>query len=180
MDTESSRRFGAIDDVDAFAALWRDSHARLLGVARRITGGRADAEDVVQDAFCAAWRARSGYAGTAQPSTWLHRIMVNAALMHLRRRRRRPTEALDDVPEHVLAAGNDCPLTEAIRGEQLRALAHALATLSAADRDVVLADDGTDPCGGRTDGVSRSAWKSRRFRARRHLKHELDCAGVPP
>ena len=180
MLTDCHSRFGSANDDDAFAALWRDGHGRLLGVARRMTGGRADAEDVVQDAFCAAWRARAGYSGAAHPSTWLHRITVNAALMHLRRRRRRPSEALDALPEFVLVDDSDDALAQAIHAEQQQALASALATLSPGDRDVVLAEDGADPCGGRGDGVTRSAWKSRRFRARRHLKRALDCAGVPP
>jgi RNA polymerase sigma-70 factor (ECF subfamily) len=180
MDTTCNPRFGAHDDVDAFLALWRDGRGRLLGVARRMTGGRADAEDVVQDAFCAAWRARAGYAGAAHPSTWLHRITVNAALMHLRRRRRRPTEALDALPECLFVDDGDDALAQSIHAEQREALSRALAALSPADRDVVLAEDGDDPCGGRGDGVTRSAWKSRRFRARRHLKLVLDCAGAPP
>jgi RNA polymerase sigma-70 factor (ECF subfamily) len=180
MTTETHARFGADDDVDAFVDLWHDGRGRLLGVARRMTGARADAEDVVQDAFCAAWRARAGYAGAAHPSTWLHRITVNAALMHLRRRRRRPTEALDALPEFVLVDDADDALAQSIHAEQRLALESALALLSPADRDVVLAEDGADPCGGRADGVTRSAWKSRRFRARRHLKRALDCAGAPP
>jgi RNA polymerase sigma factor (sigma-70 family) len=180
MTTNQHALFGQADDAEAFASLWRDGRGRLLGVARRMTGVRADAEDVVQDAFCAAWRARAGYAGAAHASTWLHRITVNAALMHLRQRRRRPGEPLDQLPDAVLVDDADDPLAEALHAEQQRALAAALATLSPGDRDVVLAEDGGDPCGGRTDGVTRSAWKSRRFRARRHLRHALDCAGVYP
>jgi RNA polymerase sigma-70 factor (ECF subfamily) len=180
MNTESGIRFGSSADGAIFAALWHDARFRLLGVARRMTGSRADAEDVLQEAFCAAWRARAGYAGVAQPVTWLHRITVNAALMHLRRRRRRPTEALDESAEERLVDDALDPLAAIVRDEGLQALAAALQTLPALDRAVVLAEDGTDPCGGRTDDVTRSAWKSRRFRARRHLRTALIGAGVPP
>jgi RNA polymerase sigma-70 factor (ECF subfamily) len=85
-------------DGAAFETLVRTHSTRLLAVARRMMGGNeADARDVVQEAFLQAHRAIGGFNGTARASTWLHRIVVNAALMNLRSRRRRRDEAIDEL-----------------------------------------------------------------------------------
>jgi RNA polymerase sigma-70 factor (ECF subfamily) len=65
-------------------------------VARRFLHNDEDARDTVQDAFLSAFRCISRFERRAQLSTWLHRIVVNAALMKLRTRRRRPEELIDD------------------------------------------------------------------------------------
>ena len=61
----------------------------MLATARRLVRTDEDARDVLQEAFLAAFRAFDSFAGAARLSTWLHRIVVNAALMKLRSRRRR-------------------------------------------------------------------------------------------
>jgi RNA polymerase sigma-70 factor (ECF subfamily) len=61
---------------------------RLLAVARRFTRNEDDAQDVLQSAYLSAFRALKDFEGTCQLSTWLHRIVVNTALMKLRSRRR--------------------------------------------------------------------------------------------
>ncbi len=81
----------------AFEALVRVYGGRLLAVARRFTRSDEDAQDVVQSAYLNAFRALDDFAGTAQLSTWLHRIVVNAALMKLRARRRKPEESIEDL-----------------------------------------------------------------------------------
>lgn len=82
-------------DEDAFAELVRATSGRLLAVARRMLGNDEDARDALQDGLLAAHRALGSFRGTARISTWLHRIVVNAALMKLRSRRRRPEESID-------------------------------------------------------------------------------------
>jgi RNA polymerase sigma-70 factor, ECF subfamily len=84
-------------DEQAFDSLVRTYGGRMLMVARRYMGNDEDARDVVQTAYLSAFRALSQFDGTAQLSTWLHRIVVNAALMKLRSRRRRPEEPIDDL-----------------------------------------------------------------------------------
>ncbi len=85
-------------DAAAFETLVRTHGGRLLAVARRMMGGNeADARDVVQDALLQAHRAIASFNGTSRLSTWLHRVVVNAALMKLRSRRRRPEESIDDL-----------------------------------------------------------------------------------
>jgi RNA polymerase sigma-70 factor (ECF subfamily) len=81
----------------AFEAMVRVYGGRLLAVARRLTRIDEDAQDVVQSAYLNAFRALPDFAGTAQLSTWLHRIVVNTALMKLRSRRRKPEESIEDL-----------------------------------------------------------------------------------
>jgi RNA polymerase sigma-70 factor (ECF subfamily) len=79
----------------AFEALVRAFGARLLATARRLVGNEEDARDVVQSAYLSAFRAIGQFEGSAQLSTWLHRIVVNTALMRLRSRRRKPEESIE-------------------------------------------------------------------------------------
>ena len=82
---------------EAFEQLVRQYSGRLLAVARRFLGNEPDAHDAVQDAFLSAFKAIGQFTGTAKLSTWLHRIVVNAALMKLRSRRRKPEESIDEL-----------------------------------------------------------------------------------
>ena len=79
----------------AFEALIRTFGARMLSVARRIVGNDEDARDVVQSAYLSAFRAIGSFEGSSQLSTWLHRVVVNTALMRLRSRRRKPEESIE-------------------------------------------------------------------------------------
>jgi RNA polymerase sigma-70 factor (ECF subfamily) len=84
-------------DPKAFETLVRSQTARMLNVARRILGDEHDARDAVQDAFLSAFRAIERFDGRSQLSTWLHRVVTNAALMKLRTRKRRPERSIDDL-----------------------------------------------------------------------------------
>jgi RNA polymerase sigma-70 factor (ECF subfamily) len=83
-------------EEDAFEDLVRRHSTRLIGLARRILGDEDLARDAVQDAFLNAFRALDGFNGDARLGSWLHRIVVNAALAKLRQRRRRPESFLSD------------------------------------------------------------------------------------
>src|SRR5689334_8699909 len=82
-------------DDDAFAEVVRTLGGRMLAVARRFMKDDDAARDVVQDAFLSAFRGIHNFDGQAQLSTWLHRIVVNAALMRLRSRQRRPEQSIE-------------------------------------------------------------------------------------
>jgi RNA polymerase sigma-70 factor (ECF subfamily) len=81
----------------AFEAVVRLYGRRLLAVARRFMSSDEDAQDVVQSAYLNAFRALDDFEATAQLSTWLHRIVVNTALMTLRSRRRKREESIEDL-----------------------------------------------------------------------------------
>lgn len=79
----------------AFEEMIRAYGGRLLAVARRITRNDEDARDVLQASYLSAFRSLGSFEGTCQLSTWLHRIVVNNALMKLRTRRRKKEESFD-------------------------------------------------------------------------------------
>lgn len=82
-------------DEAAFEQLVRLYGGRLLAVARRIVGSDEDARDIVQEAFLNAFKSLDRFEGNAKLSTWLHRIAVNAALMKLRTRKRKPEQSIE-------------------------------------------------------------------------------------
>jgi RNA polymerase sigma-70 factor (ECF subfamily) len=82
-------------DEAAFEQVVRSYGGRLLAVARRIVNSEEDARDAVQDAFLNAFRSLDRFEGNAKLSTWLHRIVVNAALMKLRTRKRKPEQSIE-------------------------------------------------------------------------------------
>jgi RNA polymerase sigma-70 factor, ECF subfamily len=84
-------------DDRAFEDLVRTYGSRLLAVARRFVRNDEDAQDVVQSAYLSAFRALEHFEGNCQLSTWLHRIVVNTALMRLRSRKRKPEESIEDL-----------------------------------------------------------------------------------
>ena len=84
-------------DDQAFATLMRQHAGRMLSTARRILRNDDDAQDAVQEAFLSAARAIDGFAGGSKVSTWLHRIVINTALMKLRARKRRAEEPIEDL-----------------------------------------------------------------------------------
>lgn len=82
---EDLARAAAGGDGAAFAALLSRVYDRLFALAFRLTGSRAEAEDLTQD-VCAALPAKLGaFRGQSRLTTWLYRVVVNAA--HDRRRR---------------------------------------------------------------------------------------------
>ncbi len=85
------------NDGAAFAELVRAQGPRMLAVARRLLRDDDDAADAVQEAFISAFRAIGNFEGGAKLSTWLHRIVVNASLMRLRNRTRRPELSIDEL-----------------------------------------------------------------------------------
>jgi RNA polymerase sigma-70 factor, ECF subfamily len=72
----------------AFEEMVRRFGGRLLATARQYLRSEADACDVLQDALLCAFKSIDTFKGDSQLSTWLHRILVNSALMHLRAKRR--------------------------------------------------------------------------------------------
>ena len=83
--TKNEMAFLAIDSKgDALDELFTRCRDRLYKTARRVMGNSNEAEDALQDGLLSAFRNLSGFKGRSQFSTWLTRIVVNAALMRLR------------------------------------------------------------------------------------------------
>jgi RNA polymerase sigma-70 factor (ECF subfamily) len=69
----------------------------MLAVAKRIVVDTAIAEDVVQEAFSSVFENLDSFRGDSSLKTWIHRIVVNQALMALRKQRRRNEQPIDQL-----------------------------------------------------------------------------------
>lgn len=169
----------------AYEELVRANASRLLAVTRRMLGSEEDARDAVQEAFLSAFRALPRFQGDARLSTWLHRIAVNAALMRLRTRRRKPEVAIDDLMPRFLEDGHHAeppqpwPGADELIGreETRRAVRDAIDRLPETHRTVLLLRDieGIDTAEvAEMLGISPGAVKTRLHRARAALRELVD------
>jgi RNA polymerase sigma-70 factor (ECF subfamily) len=83
-------------EESAFEQLVRSTSGRLLATARRLLRNEEDARDAVQSAFIRAFQSLGRFRQESRLSTWLHRILVNEALMRLRSRKS-SEESIDDL-----------------------------------------------------------------------------------
>jgi RNA polymerase sigma-70 factor (ECF subfamily) len=120
-------------------------HQRLVfGLALRVVGDRADAEEVAQDTFERAYHALAGYPAERVTAMrlrpWLARIALNLARNRLRRRPP-PARSLEDgdgQPLAVPAPAAAEPAAVAERGQERELLAGLLAGLPRAYREAVV------------------------------------------
>jgi RNA polymerase sigma-70 factor (ECF subfamily) len=172
----------------AFELLVHENGARLLAVCRRFLRSEEDARDALQDAFVSAFRSLDRFEGGSRLSTWLHRICVNACLMKLRSRRRRPEEAIEDLLPKFLEDGHaavpSAPWEGSVealleRAETRALVRSAIDRLPESYRTVLLLRDieelDTDETA-RVLEVSSNAVKIRLHRARQALRELLDPA----
>ncbi|MEM9714673.1 MAG: sigma-70 family RNA polymerase sigma factor [Actinomycetota bacterium] len=131
----------ATDDgeVPSWEEVARDHGRFLFTVAYRLTGNHEEAQDLVQDVLLRVRRGLPGY----RPGNlrgWLARITTNAFLDDVRRKQRRPTNALPDDPDRVLPAAASAEEASAQRSlpDHLQA---ALAALPEDFRAVVVLSD---------------------------------------
>jgi RNA polymerase sigma-70 factor, ECF subfamily len=154
-------------DRFAFERLVEQHEQRMYTLAARVLGSREDAADAVQEALVRAWLALPRFRGDARFSTWLYRIVVNAA--HDLRPKRRDAPA-DELPE--AADPRDRFAEQELSGELQRALDALDETYRVA---VVLYD--VLGCSyaeiAEMTGVAEGTVKSRIFRGRSELAQRL-------
>ncbi len=136
-DAELERRWLA-GDTSALGDVHRRYGRRLEGVAYRILGNHADAQDVVQRVFLALPRA--AYRGSASLWSYLHRAAVNGSVNLIRARRRRHDAHERVLAESLLADAQATPSPEAqvLEGELLAAVARALLEVKPRHRRVLV------------------------------------------
>lgn len=172
-------------DEKAYETLVREHSGRMLAVARRFLRSEDDAGDAVQEAFVSAFRAIDRFEGGARISTWLHRIVVNAALMKLRTRRRRPEASIDELlprwkeDGHPVDAPEPWSAEKLVQQDQLRGLVQdGIDRLPDSYREVLILRDieelDTQEAAGAL-GISTNAVKTRLHRARQALREVLDA-----
>jgi RNA polymerase sigma-70 factor, ECF subfamily len=121
-------------DARAFGSLVREHERRAYAVARAIVTSHEDAEDTVQEAFLHAYRALGRFLPDQAFGAWLHRIVANAALDVMRRRKVRDADAL---PDTVAAHFRDPAEASDLRSR----LRTAMSALSERQRAVIVLHD---------------------------------------
>lgn len=167
-------------DDAAFAAEYTAHFARVRGVALGIVRSPALAEDIAQEAFVRAWRARARFTPQARFSTWVARIAVNASLDYLKSGRRRYELSVADLPPAATPARVERTLVE----QQTAAAVHrAIDALPAMYREPLLLRDieglSYAEVSQRT-GLPASTLKMRVLRARRKVGETLLATGEWP
>jgi len=171
---------------EAFETLVRTYAAGLLRVARRFLNNEEDARDAVQDAFISAFRSIQKFEAGSKLSTWLHRIVINSALMKLRTRRRHPEEDLDELLPRFQADGHQLEPSvewavsadEMVERKETRELVRkSIDELPESYRVVLLMRDIEEMSTDETAkglGITPAAVKVRLHRARQALRTILD------
>jgi RNA polymerase sigma-70 factor (ECF subfamily) len=157
---------------------------RVYRVAWRMLANDADAEDVTQDVLLQVVRKLETFRGESSLATWLHRITVNAALAHRRKRalikERQVKDPLEQFPGSSHAAGGRrsaaTPDEQALSHEMRQLIDGALAGLPPPYRDVYVLSDveglANAEIGSRLE-LSLPAVKSRLHRARLMMREAL-------
>ena len=169
-------------DALAFEEIVSRYESKVMSLALRFTRNQEDAEEVMQDVFTTVYRKIEGFRGQSAFSSWLYRIVVNAAFMKLRKRKQDQTVPLEDIlkqsqvvpalksPERALVD------SQTIRNEMLEALESAIRKLPDDYRPVfILRDvDGlTSREVSRILDLTVPAVKSRLHRSRLMLRRRL-------
>src|SRR5215203_734852 len=171
----------ARQDHAAFEALMRRHNSRLFRVARAILKDDGEAEDAVQDAYVDAYRHASSFQGSAQASTWLTRIVINQALMRLRKQKRErvvvPFAGGEGSEEgQVVDERAELPSSTAWRAELRRILERRIDDLPLGFRTVFVmreVDDMTIPEIAECLSIPEATVRTRLFRARALLRESL-------
>ena len=162
-------------DRSAFATLVDRFERRALAVAIRVLGRREDAEDAVQQAFLRLYESRASYNPRWRLNTWFYRILVNACIDELRRRRPADPADVAEMP------GADNPERAAIHRDLSRSLQAALVAVPTEARialTLYYGDGRSYQEIGRIRGVSVNTVKTHLRRGRLALRRALRRQGV--
>jgi RNA polymerase sigma-70 factor (ECF subfamily) len=176
---------GAGSDQE-YETVIREALARMVRVAERYVGDRDDAWDCAQEALILAIRKFDQFEGRSQVTSWLHRIVVNCALSHMRRRSSQSEVPIDDLlPQfdqeglHVHPfAVTDVPADELLQRDDARRQVHqSIQALPDNYRAVLLMRDIEEMSVSdiaTTLSVTENAAKVRIHRARSALRRHLE------
>jgi RNA polymerase sigma-70 factor, ECF subfamily len=175
--------------VGAFEELVGRTEVQLYRVAMRVVRNESDAQEVLQESYLSAWRSLPKFEGRSQFGSWMHRIVVNNSLMHLRTRNRHPEIGIHDIDHTELDIARAAYDVSAVRdGQPTRPdqelqskelLRHIEKTVNALPDKLkeifVLREvrELSNEDAAATLGVSKPAAKTRLHRARRVLRQTL-------
>jgi RNA polymerase sigma factor (sigma-70 family) len=179
-------------DHGAFETLMRKYNGKLFRIARAILKDDGDAEDALQDAYLEAYRHLDEFRGGSELSTWLTRIVINQALMRVRKDKRRSaivpfrngmTTDADGAEAQVPDNRSESPSASAIRAETRRILERRIDELPSAFRAVfVMREVEEMPIDeiAQCLSITPATVRTRLFRARALLRaalaHDIDVA----
>lgn len=171
-----------------FAAIADQFHARMIMRAHRIATSREEAEDIVQEAYLKALRGLPKFRGDSKMESWLYSIVRNAALEHLRNRRRsgfgqRASVPSDDADQTMIEIPDTRPDPEeaCAQGEIEQMLLSEIGKLDARCRRTVqmcFLNETPYQVAAQSMGVGVSTIKSRIFRGKRLLRKALSPCAV--
>jgi RNA polymerase sigma factor (sigma-70 family) len=181
-------------DQTAFEVLMRKYNGKLFRIARAILKDDRDAEDVLQEAYLDAYRHIQDFRGDSEVGTWLTRIVINQALMRLRKEKRRsvivPFRAAraneaEQGEADVVDNRTESPSNRVLRAEIRRILERRIDELPLSFRTVFVMREVEDMSVQETAeclGLSPATVRTRLFRARgllrESLAREMDIAAV--
>ncbi len=162
-------------DHDAFRYLVERHQNVVFGTAYNMTGNRALAEELAQDAFLSAWKGIRGFRRGSPFKPWLMRILVNTVMAHRRKR------SVETTPIEESAWADDAEHPAALAESRLerQTVQRAIRGLSPEHRQVVVLRyfaDMTVPEVARASGVNEGTVKSRLHRAHQALRQRLGDA----
>ena len=164
---------------ELFEQIVSEHSSFVYNVAYRMMGNPDDADEVVQDTFLSAWRARDRFRGDAKVTTWLYRIATNAALMRLRKNSRKKEVSIDptEVYQRIDRADwADAPDRAALNNELLEEIQRGIAHLPEDAKTAVILRDVqgiTNDEAAQVLNISVSALKARLHRGRVMLRNIL-------
>jgi RNA polymerase sigma-70 factor (ECF subfamily) len=161
-------------DEVAYRLLSRRHVPAMLGLARRILGNAADAEDVAQEAMLRVWTHAPRWQPLAQFRTWLTRVVVNLCLDRKRRASWVALEAAGEIVDPALGATE-----QAEHNERDRLVAGAIAGLPARQRTAIVLTYGDGMSNAQVAEVldtTVSAVETLLVRAKQNLRRALDDA----
>jgi RNA polymerase sigma-70 factor (ECF subfamily) len=172
-------------DPAAFEMLMRRHNGKLFRIARSILKDDVEAEDALQDAYLDAYRHIADFRGAAQVGTWLTRIVINQALIRLRRQKRdrvvvpfadRDAMDQDRARREVADERTESPASATLRGEIRRMLERRIDELPVAFRTVFVMREVEDMTVQETAdclAIPPATVRTRLFRARAMLRAAL-------
>lgn len=172
------------DRRELFESLLKKTHQQAYHLALRLSGSRADAEDLVQESFVRAFRFFHRYDSQLPFTSWLYRIMTNAHIDEMRRRGKLRTTSLDEPhPETGSTwdiADDSATAEQLLMSEEMEAeIQHGLANMTAEFRIAVLLADMEGLSYeeiAEVMGTSIGTVRSRIHRGRRQLRNYLKTA----
>ena len=169
-------------DREELGRLFATHMPQLYRVAFRILGTPHDAEDALQDGFLGAMRHLGEFEGRSRFSTWLTRIVINAALMRLRKSRREEAMSFDENLDHdegglavTVTDPRPSPEETYVREERLQLFDRRIHDLPAPYRSVLWLRDFQGMStreAAEILGIRAETVKSRLYRARKRLEKD--------